>query len=139
MNVFNTIVRTMNLLTGRTGRRHKVLRAISDWAVTLQDFLTHFELYGSTELGTLLDKSGDAKFALVGITHNGRPIISRSKVLKGTDLPDLVAVIVNGAENIRRYLMDPVLQQNNLNKSILNLRVDYEKLQAALDQFAKTE
>ncbi len=139
MNAFDNVFRTVNILTGKTGRRNKALRAISEWATMIESFLTRFELDGPTELGTLLEKPGDAKFELVGITYNGRPIVSRARVFRGTGLPDLVAVIVNGAENIRRYLMDPVLQESNLTKAVLTLRADYERLRAALDQFADEE
>lgn len=135
MDKMSNIFRTVNILTGKTGRRNKAFSAVSEWAATLHEFLTSFGLYGSAELGTLLDKPGNAKFELVSITYNGRPVVSQSKALKGTEIPDLVAVIVDEAESIRRYLLNPVLQEIHLKKAVLNLRVDYEKLQATLNQF----
>jgi hypothetical protein len=129
-NVFNTV----NALTGKTGRQIKAMEAIGEWAGTVQTFLTCYDLYGSSELGTLLDKPGDAKFDLVGITYNGRPLVETAKAFKKTDLPELVEVVVNGAEAIRRYLINPTLQEAHLTQAVLNLRVDYERLQSEINR-----
>jgi hypothetical protein len=129
-NVFNT----MNALTGKAGRQVKALQAVNDWAVTVQTFLTRYDLYGSEELKTLIEKQGDAKFDLVGITYNGRAMADTAKAFKKTELPELVEVVVNGAEAIRRYLINPSLQADHLKQAVLNLRVDYERLQAELNR-----
>lgn len=134
-NVFNTV----NALTGKTGRQFKAMDKINEWAATVQAFLTNYDLYGAGELRTLLDKSGQAKFDLIGITHNGRPLVEQARAFKKTELPELVDVVVNGAEAIRRYLIDPRLQEAHLTQAVLNLRVDYERLQSEINRIVASD
>lgn len=133
------VSRTFNMITGKTGRRIRALAEISEWSNTVQSFLTQYDLYGSDELGTLLEKDGDAKFDLVGITYKGKPMQKLAKILKDTEIPDLVAILVAGAESIRRYLMNPELQAVPLRKATLNLRLDYEKLKSAINEFPEED
>ena len=134
-NVFNTV----NALTGKTGRQFKAMDAVNEWAATVQNFLTCYDIYGSEDLRTLLEKRGDAKFDLVGITYNGRPLMEAARAFKKTELPELVEVVVNGAEAVRRYLIDPELQESHLTQAVLNLRVDYERLQAEIDRIVASD
>ena len=139
MKRLRDMVNTVNALTGKTGRQGKVLDAVREWAGAVQAFLTTYELYGNGNLDTLLEKRGEAKFDLVGITYNGRPLIDTAKAFKKTELPELVEVVVNGAEAVRRYLIDPALQESHLTQAALNLRVDYERLQAEINRILNSD
>ncbi len=134
MTQFDSVKKSFNLFTGKTGRQAKAFRALSDWSATVHKFLTTYDLYGSHSLDTLLAKVGQAKFELVGITYTGRSMIDQSKVFKGTNIPDNVEVIVGGAEALRRYLIDPELRNEALNKAVTDLRVDYENLREAMEK-----
>jgi len=139
MKRMRDMMNTVNALTGKTGRQLKAMEQISEWAATVQTFLTCYDLYGGGDLKTLLEKRGDAKFDLVGITYNGRPMVDTAKAFKKTELPELVEVVVNEAEAVRRYLIDPTLQEKHLNQAALNLRVDYERLQAEMNRIMDGE
>ena len=128
------VKKTFNMLTGKTTRQARAYRAISEWSETVHKFLTTYDLYGSHRLNTLIDKIGNAKFDLVGISHNGRPLVAQAKAFKGTSIPDNVEVILAGADSIRRYLIDPDLRQDHLSKAIVDLRVDYENLRESLER-----
>jgi hypothetical protein len=131
--------KTMDTLTGKRGRQNKAIDAAGEWVTTVQAFLTRYDLYGSSELGTLLEKPGDAKFDLVGITYNGRPLVGAARAFKKTELPELIEVVVNGAEAVRRYLINPALQETHLKQAVLNLRVDYERLQAEINRIIASD
>ncbi len=139
MKRMRDMMNTVNALTGKTGRQLKAMEQISEWADTVQTFLTHYDLYGSGDLKTLLQKSGDAKFDLIGITYNGRPLLETAKVFKKTELPGMVEGVVNEADAIRRYLIDPTLQEKHLTQSVLKLRVEYERLMAEINHIMDGE
>ena len=134
MTQFDSVKKSFNLITGKTSRQSKIFRSLSDWAATVYRFLTTYDLYGSHSLDTLLSKVGQAKFELVGITYTGRSIINQAKIFKGTNIPENVEVITEGAEAIRRYLIDPELRHEALSQAVINLRVDYENLHEAMDK-----
>ena len=134
MGTFDKFRRTMSNVSGRTGRRAKALDDLNDWAATVQSFLTSFDLYGANDLGSLLEKTGDAKFELVGISYNGRGLLNQVRQFRDTGAPDLMNDIIDGAESVRRYLISPKLQEPHLIRAVLNLRLNYEKYRSVLDQ-----
>ena len=139
MKGMRNVVNTMNALTGKTGRQIKALDTIVQWASAVQTFLTCYDLYGGNGLGTLLEKRGEAKVDLIGMAYNGRTLVDTAKAFKKTELPALVEVVITGVEAIRRYLIDPKLQEAHLNQAVLNLRVDYERLQAEINRIVASD
>ena len=139
MKRMKDVMNTVDALTGKRGRQNKAIDAVSEWSAAVQTFLTRYDLYGSGELVTLLDKCGDAKFDLTGIIYNGREMVQTARAFKKTDLPELVEVVVNGAESIRRYLINPSLQESHLKQAVLNVRVDYERLQSEINRIIASD
>lgn len=135
MGQLDGVVRKINALTGRTARQNRKLQVISEWLETVTRFMEAYSLLGQEPLGTLLLKTGNAKFDLVGIIHNGRPVVNESKTLKESQFYDLIVAIVEGAESTRRYLIKPELQQEHLIRTIMELRDNHDKLQASIDGF----
>jgi len=135
MGQFDGLVRRLNTLTGKTARRNRKLRVVSEWVDTISHFLQTYGLQDEIQLEKLLDQPGNAKFDLVGITHNGRPLASEAGELKGTGIQELVAGIVERADAIRRYLIKPDLQEEHLVKTLGEFQEHYEKLQAAIDAY----
>ena len=124
----------LNLLSGTTTRYNKALREVSEWSGTIQKFLTVFDLYGSSNLSLLLKNIGDAKFDLTAIAYKGRPLINMARKIKGQQISPLVSEILDSVENLRRYLLNPTLQNKKINETIINLRTSYEKLKDMLSK-----
>ena len=122
-----------NMVTGASGRHNKALRDIDEWAATVQKFLTTYDLYGNANFTVLLENVGNAKFDLTGLAYNGRPLVNEAKKIKGTDIADMLSDVITGIESLRRFLINPEMQSDNVNDSVDNLRVTYEKLQEAID------
>ena len=123
-----------NAFTGATGRHNKALRALCDWAEAVLKFLNTYELYGGRSLEKLLDERGDAKFDLTGLAYNGRPLVKQAEDIKEMDMTTLVQQIITSVEGMRRYLIDPRLQEQRLQDAADNLVAAYEKLREALAQ-----
>jgi hypothetical protein len=132
----NSIIKTFNLLTGRTSRYNRTLRLVRDWAAKVQEVLTTYELIDSTDFKKLLQDTGDAKFDLTSISYKGRPLINKANVIKDRDISRLVADIVDETDSIRRYLMNPSLQIDRLGKGVRNLCVSFKFLR---DELSRTE
>ena len=130
----NSIIKTFNLLTGRTSRHNRTLRLIKDWAAKVQELLTTYELCDTTDFKKLLGNTGDAKFDFTSVSYNGRPLINKSAVIKGSEISRLLADIVDATDSIRRYLMNPAMQIERLGKGVHNLCLSFEFLRDVLSR-----
>jgi hypothetical protein len=123
-----------NAFTGATGRHNKALRDICDWAETVLQFLNNYDLYDGQSLERLLAEPGDAKFDLTGLAYNGRPLVKQAADIRETDITPMVQQMISSLEGIRRYLINPKLQEQRLQDAADNLVASYEKLREALSQ-----
>ena len=135
MGRFDNVLRKVNMVTGKTSRNLKSLDKISDWAASVQKFLDYYRIINDNPMGILLEKTGNAKFDLVGIIHNGRPVIDQARSLKG-DIQDLTISILENVESIRRYMIEPQLQEQHLVRTLKELVANQELLLSAIDKFA---
>jgi hypothetical protein len=129
-----SITGAFNIVTGASSRHNKALREVNDWAATVQQFLTTYEIYGSSSYTRLLDSVGSAKFDLTGMAYNGRPLINTAKKIKGADVSSLISAVIDGIENLRRFLIHPDKQEEQVDDSVDNLRAAYENLRDTLSQ-----
>ncbi len=134
MGQFDSVVRRVNKLTGRTSRHLKALNIVADWAESVQKFLETYKLLDSDSIDTLLESPSKAKFDLVGIIHNGRPVPGQANSLKG-EIPTFVSSILEKAEALRRYLIEPVLQEDHLKRSLGDIRSIQESLLKAIEEY----
>jgi hypothetical protein len=120
-------------LTGAASRHNRSLRDVRDWAATVEKFLRTYGLW-TTKAGLkgLLEGSGDAKFDLTGIDHNGRVMVGRAREIMDRDIEPLVAKTVDDIEVIRKCLISPSLKSEKLPESVTELRADFKKLTSAL-------
>jgi hypothetical protein len=123
-----TLSNTFNLLTGISGRHNRALRDVRDWAITVQMFISEYNLYDSTDFNSLLTNSGKAKFDLTAIAYKARPLIKRAKKIKSTDVLSLITELNDNIENMRRILLNRALQENKLNTIVPSLCDSFEKL-----------
>ena len=133
MGQFDSVVRRVNKLTGRTSRHLKALNLVADWAESVQHFLEAYKLLDSESIEALLESPSKAKFDLVGVIYNGRPIPERSRSLG--EIPQFVSSIVEKAEAVRRYLIEPVLQEEHLVRTLGEIRSTQESLLKAIDEY----
>jgi hypothetical protein len=127
-----TLSNTFNLLTGISARHNRALHDVSDWAITIQTFISEYHLYDSTDLNSLLTNSGKAKFALTAIAYRARPLIKTAKNIKGADVSPLIAELNDNVEEMRRILINRSLQEDKLNAAITSLCASFEKLDEAI-------
>jgi len=133
MGRFDNIKRRVNDLTGTASRKNYKLRDISDWLVLVSAFLQTYDLSVEKPLGNLLENTGNAKFDLIGIIHNGRPMINKASEFKNFDMPELINNIIEKADAIRRYLINPKLQEEHLIRTLGEFRENYNKLQTIIE------
>jgi len=131
-----TLLDILNSLAGRRGRHNKALRGVTEWAGKIQEFLTVYELYGSSNFNLLLEDLGKAKFDLTFIAYKGRLLIRTTRDIRGQQIYPLMSEIVTGVEDLRRVLANFSLQSEKASEVILNLRKSYEKLQDTLSDMA---
>jgi hypothetical protein len=132
MRIFRLIIDLFNLLTGRTLRHNRALRNTRDWAATIQEFLSEYQLGGDSNISFLLENARKADFDLVAIAHKGNLLIKPvSRIVDKQVVPRLIEV-VNEIENMRRALMSPALRSARLPEVVSRLRVSFEKLQEKL-------
>ena len=132
MGKLRVLLDALNSLTGISARHNKALRDIKDWVITVQKFLTVYDLYGSPNLDSLIENIGKAKFDLTAIAHKARPLINTAKNIKGEQMVSLIVDLTENVGNLRRTLINPSLQDVILKKDILSLLTSFEKLQDAL-------
>ena len=132
MNKLRTIFDTLNYLTGISRRHNRALRDIKDWAMTVQRFLTLYDLYGSSNFDTLFKNIGEAKFDLTAIVHKARPLIRTAKNIKSPLVSPLLTELVTGVESLRRTLIINSLSDKELSEVMQNLLVPFEQLQDTL-------
>lgn len=132
MGKLRILSNTFNLLTGISARHNRALRDVRDWVITVQIFISEYNLYDSTNLKSLLKNSGKAKFDLTAIAYKARPLIKTANNIKGTDVSPLIAELNDHVENMRRILIHRSLQKGKLNTVITSLRASFKKLSEAI-------
>jgi hypothetical protein len=121
---------TFNSLTGISKRHNKALRDVTDWSVNIQEFLSKYGLKeGGSNLATIFDNIGDAKFDITTITHRARDLINAAKSVKGSRISPLIEEIIDELGNIRRALINPTLGISILRQDIPKLHESFKKLQ----------
>ena len=123
----------LSAVTGRSGRHNQALRQVSDWALSVAKFLADYGLEDDDGLKLLLAKDGDAKFDLTGLAHNGRPLLKTAGAIKEQDITTPVAEILEAVQDIRRYMINPELQQSRLTQAVNRLRETYGNLRKTLN------
>jgi hypothetical protein len=122
-----------NRMTGVAARHNRALGEVKDWASVVERFLVGYGLMeDGSDLGLMLGNSGDAKFDLTGIAYTGRGLTARSGEIRDKRVAPLLAVMVNNVENIRRYLMTPSIQAENLAEKVAELRASFQTFRAVL-------
>jgi hypothetical protein len=126
-----------NRLTGAAARHNRALREVKDWEANVEKFLVAYRLLkGKSGAAGLLDNSGDAKFDLTGLVHKGRGLAATARDVKDKRVVPLVTGIVENLEVIRRYLMSPTIQKENLFMATTELRDYFAALQGTLDEIS---
>jgi len=124
-------------LTGVAGRHNRSLRDVNDWAATVEKFLrTYGQWRSNAGLDVLLESSGDAKFDLTGIDHNGRVMVVRAREIMDRSIEPLVAKTVDDVAVIRKCLISPSLKNEKLPEAVAELRADFKKLNGALKKIS---
>jgi hypothetical protein len=120
-------------LTGAASKHNRSLRDIGDWAAAVEKFLRSYGLW-TTRAGVkdLLQMSGDAKFDLTRIDHNGRAMVVKSRDLMDRGIVPLVAETVEDVAGMRKCLISPSLRDEKLPEAVDELRASYKKLAGAL-------
>ena len=122
-----------NSLTGRSGRRNRALRDVTDWAENIGEFLSRYNLQKeSTGFNSILENIGEVKFDLTTITYRTREIIKKAKNVEGTSLSPLMEEVLHDLEAIRRALINPALSSTAIRNLIPNLCESFARLQAAI-------
>lgn len=129
---FKALLEAMKVIAGVSTQHNRALRDIKDWAITIQEFLYVYNLYGNYSLKSLSQRIGDLKFDLIAITYKGRPLIKAARKIKGKDVAPLIVKLDDSLENFRRVLINPALQGTKLNEAVLGLRMSFEELQDTL-------
>jgi hypothetical protein len=119
-------------LAGVTARHNRALRAVNDWTGTVVQFFQKYQLSEDTGTDKLLANSGDAKFELTAIVHQGRLMADMAGKIRHKQVPRMIIEIVDSVESIRRYLINPKLQKDRLSRAIVVLRSSLEELQKLL-------
>jgi hypothetical protein len=120
-------------LTGVAGRHNRSLSEVKDWAGTVEKFLRTYGLWrNNAGLDGLLKRSGDAKFDLTGIDHNGRDMVVRAREIMDRSIEPLVAKTVESVAVIRKCLISPSLRNEKLPEAVAELRASFKKLNGAL-------
>jgi hypothetical protein len=124
-------------LTGAAARHNRALKEVRDWEAKVEKFLVAYRLLkGKAGMAGLLENPGDAKFDLTGIVHKGRGMVETAWDVKDKRIEPLVAGLVENMEVMRRYLMSPSLQKENLAGAVVELRDYFAALQGALAEIS---
>ncbi len=102
----------------------------------MQELLTTYELNEGTNCKKLLQNTGEAKLDLTAIYYNGRSLVDKAAIFKDREISKFIAFIVDEAESIRRYLMNPSLQIDRLRTGVHNL---YSSFGSLRDELSRTE
>lgn len=128
MGKLRTLLDTFNVLAGVSTRHNRALRDVRDWAITVEKFISVYNLSGSTNFDLLLKNSGKAKFDLTAIAYKARPLIRTAKNIKDTDVSPLIVDLNNNIENMRRILINRTLQKDKLGTVTASFCASFEKL-----------
>lgn len=124
-------------LTGAAARHNRALMEVRDWEVKVEQFLAAYKLLkGKSTTAGLLQNPGDAKFDLTGIVHKGRGMVETARDVKDKRVEPLVAGLVENMEVMRRYLMSPSLQKENLAGAVMELRDYFNALSGVLEKIS---
>ena len=133
MGKLTALLNTFNSLTGISRRHNQALREITDWSATIQAFLLRYNLKeGSSNLSSIFENIGDAKFDVTTITHRARDVIAVDKNIKGTKISPLIREIIDDFGNIRRALINPALGITILRQDIPKLHESFKKLKDSI-------
>lgn len=137
MGKLKAISKTFDSLTGRSGRHNRALRDTTDLLAKIQAFYSNYNLQGkSSDLKSLLENIGYAKFDLTNLTHHIRPVIKTSKDIIGAKVSPVLEGIFYQLEDFRRALMSPALRKSQLQKAISEL---HESVTGLQDKLSETE
>ena len=128
MDRLKSVVKTVNLLTGKSSRHNKSLRNLHDWSATVQKFLSDYQLYGRADAGLLLEDAGKAKFDLTALAYNSRNLKSQVKNIKNSQISSLFEEVVNQIETMRRTLINPALRESKLHGVVSEMKIAFEKM-----------
>jgi len=127
------LLNTFNSLTGISRRHNQALRDLTDWSTTVKAFILKYNLKeGSSNLGSVLENIGEAKFDITTITHRARDVIAVAKNIKGTMISPLIEEIIDEFGNIRRALINPTLGITILRQDIPKLHESFKKLKDSI-------
>lgn len=126
---------TFNSLTGRSGRHNKALRDVTEWLATIQEFFTEYNLQEEgSNLDSILENIGEAKFKLINIKYRAREIIKTAPNIKGFKISPLINEIVDEFDGVRRALINLDFDPTMLIKVIPELHNSFKKLQDAISE-----
>ena len=101
----------------------------------IQGFYLNFKLQGEgTDLESLIENIGYAKFDLTNLTYHIRPIVETAKDIIGVKASPTMKQILNQIEDFRRALMDPALRRTQLRRVISELQESVADLQHKLSE-----
>jgi len=124
---------TFNSLTGVTRRHNQALRDVTDWSVTIQEFLSRYNLQeGSSNLESIFENIGPAKLDVTNITYRTRAIIKAAKDITGKKIVPLLEEVYNDLEEVRRGIFTPKLGSVFLRKSVAKLHKSFKNLREAI-------
>ena len=133
MGKLTALLNTFNSLTGISRRHNQALRDVTDWSTTVQAFILKYNLKeGSSNLGSVLENIGEAKFDVTTITHRARDVIAVAKNIKGTMISPLIEEVIDEFGNIRRALINPTLGITILRQDIPKLNESFKKLKDSI-------
>ncbi len=133
MGKLESLLSKFNSLTGRSRRHNKSLRDVTEWASTLQEILTEFDLYEEDfDLDTMLENIGKVRLELIRITYRSHEIIQISRKVKGVNV--IVNKIIGQLEDFRRYLDYPDLNRSKLIKAISEVQNSISQLKDVISE-----
>ena len=121
-------------LSGASTRYNRTLDAIRDWSDTVREFVNRYDIDENTGVDKLLGDSGNVKFDLTSIVFKGRPLIEQALKVKTSEISDIIADIIENAEGIRRYLINPALQMERLHHAVAGFLSSLETLRNRLEE-----
>ena len=137
MGKLRAFLDTFNSLTGISARHNIALRDAKDWAESVQQFLSAYNLDGSGISDSLNEKLGEIKIELVTVTHRGRPLIKTAKNIRGKKVSPIIKETITGLETLRITLINPYRNDEMLSKDMLILCTSFNKLQSTLSEIER--
>ncbi len=137
MGKLRAFLDTFNSLAGISARHNRALRDAKDWAESVHQFLSAYNLDGSGISDSLNEKIGEIKLELVTVTHRGRPLIKIAKNIRDKKVSPIIKETITGLETLRVTLNNPYMYDEMLSKDILILCTSFNKLQSTLSEIER--